>query len=61
MTMTEREQSLLHHLVVWLALMVLFLQLVEVMTWMVVRCIEQKTGNKVYRWLSMCLVTASST
>jgi hypothetical protein len=46
-TMTEREQSSLHHLVVSLALMVLFLQLVEVMIWMVARCIEQKTGNKV--------------
>jgi hypothetical protein len=47
MTMTEREQSSLHHLVVSLALMVLFLQLVEVMTWMVARCIERKTGNRV--------------
>jgi hypothetical protein len=46
MTMTEREQSSLHHLVVWLALMVLFLQHVEDMIWMVVRCIELKTGNK---------------
>jgi hypothetical protein len=45
--MTEREQSLLHHLVVSLASMVLSLQLVEDMTWMVVRCIEPKIGNKV--------------
>jgi hypothetical protein len=47
MTMTEREQSSLHHLVVWLALMVLFLQHVEDMTWMVARCIEQKIGSRV--------------
>jgi hypothetical protein len=47
MTMTEREQSSLHHLVVSLALMVLFLQLVEVMIWMVARCIERRTGNRV--------------
>jgi hypothetical protein len=47
MTMMGREQSSLHRLVAWLVLMVLFLQHVEDMTWMVVRCIEQKTGNKV--------------
>jgi hypothetical protein len=46
MTMTEREQSSLHRQVVWLVLMVLFLQLVEDMTSMVVRCIVLKTGNK---------------
>jgi hypothetical protein len=46
MTMTEREQSSLHRQVAWLASMVLCLQLVEDMTWMVARCIEQKTGNK---------------
>jgi hypothetical protein len=45
--MTEREQSSLHHLVVSLASMVLFLQHVEDMTWMVARCIEPKIGNKV--------------
>jgi len=28
---------------------------------MVARCIEQKTGNKVYVWLSTSLVTGSST
>jgi hypothetical protein len=46
MTMTGREQSSLHHLVVSLALMVLSLQHVEGMTWMVALCIEPKTGNK---------------
>jgi hypothetical protein len=61
MTMTEREQSSLHHLVVSLALMVLFLQHVEDMTWMVARCIERKTGNKVSQSLNTYLVTASST
>jgi hypothetical protein len=45
-TMTEQEQSLLHHQVVSLASMVLFLQHVEDMTWMVARCIERKIGNK---------------
>jgi hypothetical protein len=45
--MMGREQFSLHHLVVSLALMVLFLQHVEDMTWMVARCIERKTGNKV--------------
>jgi len=57
----EREQSSLHRLVVWLGLMVLYLQLVEVMIWMADRCIERKTGNKVYVWLSTYLVTESST
>jgi hypothetical protein len=47
MTMTGREQSSLHHLVAWLALMVLCLQHVEDMIWMVARCIERKTGNRV--------------
>jgi hypothetical protein len=59
--MMGREQSSLHHQVAWLVSMVLFLQLVEGMTWMVARCIERKTGNKVSQSLSMCLVTGSST
>jgi hypothetical protein len=59
--MTEREQSSLHHLVVSLALMVLFLQLVEGMISMVARCIERRIGNKDSQLLSMCLVTGSST
>jgi len=46
MTTMGREQSSLHRLVVWLGLMVLYLQLVEVMIWMADRCIERKTGNK---------------
>jgi hypothetical protein len=58
--MTEQEQSSLHRQVAWLALMVLCLLHGVVMTWMDARCIERKTGNKVYVWLSMYLVTESS-
>jgi hypothetical protein len=47
MTMTGREQSSLHRLVVLPESMEQSLQHVEDMTWMVARYIERKTGNKV--------------
>jgi hypothetical protein len=47
MTMMGQEQSLLHHLVVWLALMVQSLQHAEATISTADRCIEQSIGNKV--------------